>query len=103
MKRENSSHVWERAQEIARELREGAIPVDCGTVKVLKSRKEVMAGWKAIGDALLRERYRELAEQVRRFAEYMPPPETEKGWLMRQLLERIRGGINSRGNLSISR
>jgi hypothetical protein len=44
---------------------------------LLKTREVVERGWKAMGEMLTREGDRELAEQVSRFVERMPPASAE--------------------------
>jgi hypothetical protein len=50
----------------------------------------VLRGWSAVSNILVADGQPELAAQVRRFAQRMPPPRTEKEQLAETLLERAR-------------
>ncbi len=88
--RGESTHVRERAEAVARELANGGLPVKSGRAKLVETRKEVQRDWHAVSDILMREGQPNLAAQVRRFADHMPPPMTEQERLAVKLLERAR-------------
>jgi hypothetical protein len=67
--------------------------VEAGKDKLLETRRQVQQGWTAIHEILVAEGQPELAAQVRRFAERMPPPRTQKEWIAATLLERSRDAI----------
>ena len=52
---------------------------------MIKTQNEVRRAWLAASDILIGEGYTELAERVRRFAEHMPPPQTEREWIAASL------------------
>jgi hypothetical protein len=80
----------ERAEAVARELKAGDLRVEPGKAKVARTHSNVRRAWLAVSDILVQEKQPELAAQVRRYAEQMPPPLTEKEWLATRLLEHTR-------------
>jgi hypothetical protein len=58
--------------------------------RLLQTRQEVLRGWRAAGDALIKQDQVELAQEVRRFVAHMPSVQTEKEWIRESLLERQR-------------
>jgi hypothetical protein len=85
-----STHMRDRAETIAAELRSGGIRVEAGKARLLSTRHEVEHGWRAVGDILRGQGQQELADQVARFVEQMPPPRTEKEQIAEQLLRHAR-------------
>jgi hypothetical protein len=59
-------------------------------LELLQKRQEVKRKWRAVADTLVSQGQRELAAQTRRFAGGLPPPQTEREWLMSRLLEPAR-------------
>jgi hypothetical protein len=74
-------------ENVASELLKGNIEVEAGKTRLVKTRKEVERGWKAIGDVLAQEGQREMATHVRRFVGSLP--RTEKENLAIDLLSRM--------------
>jgi hypothetical protein len=85
-----STHMRDRAEAVAAELRSGGIRVEAGQARLLSTRHEVERGWRVVGDILRRQGEQELADQVARFVEQMPPPRTEKEQIAEQLLRHTR-------------
>lgn len=85
MLRGESTHMRRRAQAAAADLLYGKRRNDQGKAKLLKTRQVVERSWKVMGEMLAREGRCELAEQVSRFVERMPPPSTEWEWFAREL------------------
>jgi len=83
--RGQSTHMRERAEAVARELGKGDLRVEPGKASMIKTQNEVRRAWLAASDILIGEGYTELAERVRRFAEHMPPPQTEREWIAASL------------------
>ena len=71
----------ERAELVARDRSRGITPVDPEKAKLLETRHIVRRAWWTISEILIRDRQPDLAAQVTRFAEQMPPPMTEREWL----------------------
>lgn len=88
--RGESTHMRARSEEVARELADGGFKVESGKADMLRTRSEIRHAWMVLSDILLRQQQPNLAHQIRRFADRMPPPITEKEAIARQLLERAR-------------
>jgi hypothetical protein len=86
--RGKSTHMRERAEAVARELGKGGLRVEPGKGKLIDTRKEVRRAWQALSDILIRAGQSELATRVKRFADQMPPPMTDREWLAAELVER---------------
>lgn len=85
-----STHSRERVEAVAGELLKGGLRIEPGKVALVQTRKEVERGWRAVGEMLISEGQLELAAQVRRFVDQMPPPRTEKERVAAGLVERVR-------------
>jgi MobA/VirD2-like, nuclease domain len=85
MLRGKSTHMRARANEIARELAAGGLTPGSGKRVLLETRKAVLDGWRGLAECLERDGNPQLASTVRRFADTMPPPLTEKEHVARQI------------------
>jgi type IV secretory pathway VirD2 relaxase len=90
--RGDSVFMRERQSAIANALRGGGPPVRDGQDRLRETRREVEKGWRAFAELLERDGQREVAGQVRRFVDHMPPARTEQ----QLLLERTRGAERER-------
>ena len=88
--RGESTHMRERAEDVARELKAGDLRVEPSKAKLLRTRNDVRRAWLAVTEILTQEKHTELAAQVRRYADQMPPPFTEKERLAARILEHAR-------------
>jgi hypothetical protein len=88
--RGESTYMRERAEAVAQELAQGRLRVEPGKASLVNTRNEVRRAWLTVGDILNRERQPELAAHVRRFADQMAPPLTEKEWVATRMAERMR-------------
>lgn len=78
MLRGQSTHMRALAEAVARELATGRFKPGPGQRVLLETRREVLDGWHGLADLLERDGNPQLAGTVRRFAETMPPPLTER-------------------------
>jgi hypothetical protein len=88
--RGESTHMHERAESVARDLSHGGVPVEPGKRKLVGTHEAVRRAWWTVSEILVRDRQPELAAQVRRFADQMPDPMTEREWIAGKLIERMR-------------
>lgn len=88
--RGESTHMRARAESVAREFVVGGIKPDPGQRVLLETRRAVLDGWRGLADILERTGEPRLAGVVRRFAERMPPPLTEKEVIARRLAANFR-------------
>jgi hypothetical protein len=86
----DSTHMERRVGMVATELLKGDFRVEAGKSKLVETRREIARGWQAISEILIREGQQKLADDVRRFAEVMPPPLTEKERIAAELTARAR-------------
>jgi hypothetical protein len=85
-----ASTLWrERAQSVARELASGGPRPEPGRERLVDTRRDVVRGWNAMAQLLDEQGHRELATVVRRFVERMPPPQSEREWIGRELQARV--------------
>ncbi len=88
--RRDSTYVRAQAKAVAGELLKGKILAELGKRRMLETRKQVDGGWLNIRDALAKEGRADLATEVRRFIEEMPPARTDKELVAAALLETTR-------------
>jgi MobA/VirD2-like, nuclease domain len=90
--RGESTHMRARAEAVARELAKGGLNPnpDRDQRILLETRRSVLDGWRGLADVLDRDGNPQLAGAVRRFAETMPPPLTEKQTIAQAMVLRIR-------------
>jgi hypothetical protein len=88
--RGESHHTRTRAEVVARELLKGDLRIEQGKARLIETRKEVERGWFAVGDVLMAEGRKELANKVWRFAADLPPPKTERELIAEDLRGRVR-------------
>lgn len=87
--RGESSHMAARVRDVVRELNAGSLD-QSGAVRLQQTRADVLRGWQAVRDLLVIEGRHQLADQVSRFVNQMPPPRTEKQALASELMKRVR-------------
>jgi hypothetical protein len=88
--RGESRHMYERAEVVARDLAQGITQVEPGKAKLLETRNIVRRAWWTISEILIRDKQPDLAVQVTRFQDQMPPPRTEREWLAGRWVEARR-------------
>jgi hypothetical protein len=64
---------------------------DRGEEKLRRTRAEVVEGWRTVAANLQASGDHQLAGRIRVFLSTMRPPQTEKAWFTRQVLERSTG------------
>jgi hypothetical protein len=90
MLRGHSTPIRARAEVVARELAAGGLKPEPSRQVLLETRRAVLDGWRGLADLLERDGNAHLADDVRRFAERMTLPATEKETIARQLGPHIR-------------
>lgn len=80
-----------RAEGVASELAaNGSIRPEVGKRTLLKTRVAIQDGWQSVTEKLAQYGDRELAADVVRFVGGMAPPLTDREWIARGLLARVR-------------
>jgi Relaxase/Mobilisation nuclease domain len=90
MLRGESTHMRARAEEVARELAAGKLRSEPGQRALLETRRAVLSGWRGLADVLERAGNQQLAGVVRRFADTMPPPLTERELVASRIQSHLR-------------
>jgi hypothetical protein len=88
--RGESSHIRERAEAVASQLSRGKLELEAGEAKMINTRSEVEKGWRTISDMLSKDGQGNLAAEVTRFVDQLPPPRTEKKQIAAKLLQHVR-------------
>jgi hypothetical protein len=86
--RGESTHARDRAESVAAESLRGSLQAEAGKGRLIETRREVVLGWRASTDILLAQGHVELAAQVGRFLDEMPPARTERERILEQLHEK---------------
>lgn len=82
-----STHMRERAEAVAWNLRKGKLRIESGKAALLRTRSEIVLGWRVARDILLSSGQPELASRVHQFVEQMRPPQTEKECIAEAMLQ----------------
>jgi|GEM_PF-3694298 len=77
----------QRAEVVAHQLAKGGAGADPGTAKLAETRDKVQRAWGVVGEMLMRDGQAGLSAQVRRFADQMPSPATEREWVAAELVK----------------
>jgi hypothetical protein len=89
-RRGESTFMRERAESVARELAGGGVKPEAGHVQLSATRRAVVAGWRAFGEAAEREGLAALAAEVNRFVDRMPSARTDRQIIAELLMARVR-------------
>jgi Relaxase/Mobilisation nuclease domain len=87
--RGDSTHARARVNTVVEELLKGDLRVEPGGARLRQTREEVMRGWRAVRDILVREDQTGLAEEVAHFVSQMPAPRTDKERLAYEIRESL--------------
>jgi hypothetical protein len=85
-----STHMRERMEKAATYLAERRLPVEAGKLTLIRTRRHVEQGWRAVARLLDSQGEHRLAESVDRFLAAMRPPRTESEVMIGHLLERTK-------------
>ena len=89
--RGESKHIRDRLQALALELQKGHFHIEEGKNRLRATRDAIERGWLAASAILAAQGDSELAADVRRFVQRMPPPRTEREELAAALRRRDPG------------
>lgn len=89
MRAGRSTHMRERVNSVVASLRESGVQGEPGKTQILDTRRSVVRGWVSVRETLRAVGRERLANEVERFIRGMPPPKTEREWLMQALRERV--------------
>jgi hypothetical protein len=89
--RGDSTFILAQAESVAAHLHNGNVRADSGKHKLVKTRKAVESGWGSAANLLAKDGHHDLASDVRRFVDWMPPARTERELVADKLLQRALG------------
>jgi len=96
-RRDGRSHALRaRVESIARELQSTGAVRDPAHNKLAETRKAIVAGWKAVADALDAQGEIVLAGEVRSFATRLPPVLTDRERLAVELIRHVKAARAAR-------
>jgi hypothetical protein len=84
----------DRVETVARELATGALRTESGKATLLETRHEVRRAWQHVSDILVRQGQLDLSAEVRKLAEGMRPPMTDREWIAEAMVARARESRN---------
>jgi hypothetical protein len=90
MLRGDSTQVRKRAEAVANELVAGCVRIESGKSRLIETRRAMERDWRTTINILQTQERSDLAVEVRRFVEQMPPPMTEKEHIASALLQASR-------------
>jgi len=88
--RGESSHTLARIESVGAELLKGTLRIDPSKVTLMQTRKEVVRGWYAASEILIAAGQPELAAEVRRFVDELPPVQSDRELIAAGLVQRAR-------------
>ena len=88
--RGDSTYQRAHAEAVAADLLTGSTRVEPGKRKLVETRRQVENGWRAVANRLSMDGHHDLANDVRRFVERMPPAKTEREQIAQELQQRVR-------------
>ena len=88
--RGDSTYVRAQANAVAAELLKGGIHVESGKHTNAETRHQVERGWRSVARLLAGDGHSDLADDVRKFIDSMPPPRTDREWVARELRANVR-------------
>lgn len=93
MMRGDSSHARQRAESVVRELAAGGLRPEPGKNALMETHRAVVEGWRGVADQLEGQGRPALSQAVRRFAESMQSPRTER----ELIASRLQSSARARG------
>ena len=88
--RGESTYRRTQVEAVAAELLKGNTPIEPGKRKLVDTRRQVENGWRFVADVFSKDGRHNLANDVRRFVERMPPAKTEREQIAHKLQQRVR-------------
>jgi hypothetical protein len=76
--RGDSTYVRARADAVAAQLRTGSVRTELSKHKLSETRKAIEGGWRSVANLLTKDGQLDLAADVRRFIDRMPPARTDR-------------------------
>jgi hypothetical protein len=90
MRAGRSTHMRERVVSVVAAMRAGGSQIEQGKAQMLDTRRSVVRGWLEVREALRANGRDGFANEVERFITGMPPPQTEREWIVMALQQPAR-------------
>ncbi len=87
--RGDSTYQRAQAEAVAADLLKGNTPIEPGKRKLVDTRRQVENGWRFVADVLSKDGHHNLANDIRRFVERMPPAKTKREHIARELQQHV--------------
>jgi hypothetical protein len=88
--RGDSTYVRAQAEAVAAELHKGDVHAGPGKRTIVETRRQVENGWRSVASLLAKDGHHDLANDVQRLLDRVPPARTERELLAQELLRRTR-------------
>jgi hypothetical protein len=88
--RGDSTYLRAQAEAVAAELIKGNTSVEPGKRTLVETRRRVENGWQSVSNLLTKDGHHDLAGEVRRFVERMPPARTDREFVADELRQHLR-------------
>jgi hypothetical protein len=88
--RGDSTYLRAQAEAVATDILKGHIRVESGKRTLLETRRQIENSWRSVGSLLAKDGHHGLADDVRRFVDRMPPPQTEREMITDDLQRSVR-------------
>lgn len=89
--RGDSTYMRTQAEAVSAELLKGDIRVESGKKILVETRNQVIHGWSAVANRLLRQGDHDLVDGVTAFIRQMGPLRTDREWIAHKLMDDARG------------
>jgi hypothetical protein len=88
--RGDSTYVHAQAEAVTAELIKGNVRVEPGKRTLAETRRRVESGWLNLAIGLAKDGHKDLAHDVQRFVDHMPPARTEREQVSHELRQHVR-------------
>ena len=88
--RGDSTYIRAHADAVAAELLKGNVRTEPGKHNLVKTRRAVEDGWRLVANLLAKDGHQDLAADVQRFVDRMPPARTDKELVAQKLRQHAR-------------
>ena len=88
--RGDSTYVHAQAEAVTAELIKGNVRVEPGKRTLAETRRRVESGWLNLAIGLAKDGHKDLAHDVQRFVDHMPPARTEREQVSHELRQHLR-------------
>lgn len=88
--RGESTYIRAQAEAVATQLLKGDVSVEPNNEILIGTRAAVKRGWRAVATYFAIDGQHDIADEIRRFVQQMPPPRAEREWVAYALREQLQ-------------